>query len=61
MPTKNQKKNAVKSHVAASPSVQTGAVTNYDDIQSNEVLVMESMYPDEFQLVEKAAGAWNVS
>ncbi|RVD88070.1 uncharacterized protein DFL_002268 [Arthrobotrys flagrans] len=59
MPPKNQKKNTVKSPVAATPSVQTGGVTNYDDIQSNEVLVMESMYPDEFQLVEKAAGAWN--
>ncbi|KAF3128500.1 hypothetical protein TWF703_009570 [Orbilia oligospora] len=59
MPPKNQKKNTVKSHAANAPSVQTGGVTNYDDIQSNEVLVMESMYPDEFQLVEKGAGAWN--
>ncbi|KAK6350664.1 hypothetical protein TWF718_003849 [Orbilia javanica] len=59
MPPKNQKKNTVKSHVAAAPSAHAGGVTNYDDIQSNEVLVMESMYPDEFQIVEKAAGAWN--
>ncbi|KAK6534763.1 hypothetical protein TWF281_006064 [Arthrobotrys megalospora] len=59
MPPKNQKKNNVKSPAAAAPSVQAGGVTNYDDIQSNEVLVMESMYPDEFELVEKAAGAWN--
>ncbi|KAK6362097.1 hypothetical protein TWF730_005795 [Orbilia blumenaviensis] len=59
MPPKNQKKNNVKGNVAATPSVQTGGLTNYDDIQSNEVLVMEAMYPDEFQLVEKAAGAWN--
>ncbi|KAK6506891.1 hypothetical protein TWF481_005349 [Arthrobotrys musiformis] len=58
MPPKNQKKNTVKNNGAAAPSGNKGGVTNYEDIQSNEVLVMESMYPDEFELVEKAAGAW---
>lgn len=38
-----------------------GAVTDYDEIQRDEIEVLKSMFPEEFQSVDMGSNAWNVS
>lgn len=34
--------------------------TQYEQLQEEELLVLGSMYPEEFRLIEKNQGAWKV-
>ncbi|KAF3908739.1 hypothetical protein AA313_de0206058 [Arthrobotrys entomopaga] len=71
MPPKNQKKNNAKGNAqnqgtktiqnvtaAVNPPGPAGGVTDYEDIQRDEVESIQAIYANEFEHVEKAAGAW---
>ncbi|KAK6541575.1 hypothetical protein TWF694_007378 [Orbilia ellipsospora] len=71
MAPKNQKKNNAKGNVqnqgtktannataAVDPPGPAGGVTDYEDIQRDEVESIQAIYANEFEHVEKAAGAW---
>ncbi|EPS37632.1 hypothetical protein H072_8670 [Dactylellina haptotyla CBS 200.50] len=71
MPPKNQKKNNPKGNAqnqgtkksndaaaAAIPPAPVGGLTDYEDIQRDEVESIQAIYANEFEHVEKAVGAW---
>ncbi|KAJ6264845.1 hypothetical protein Dda_0998 [Drechslerella dactyloides] len=70
MPPKAQKKANAKGSTqpqgpktsnaaaAAAPTGPAGGTTNYEEIQNDEVFAIKSVYPTEFEDVEKVVEAW---
>jgi hypothetical protein len=50
-----------KSPQKAAKNAANPTMTNYDEIQKNEVEVLRSIYMDDFEDVSVKPGAWNVS